>query len=50
MIQISRKTGLLALAAAAALGLPLMAAPAEAAGEAVKPIQSEWSFEGVFGV
>tara|TARA_R110000824_G_scaffold401491_1_gene612392 strand:- start:4060 stop:4863 length:804 start_codon:yes stop_codon:yes gene_type:complete len=50
MIQISRKTGLLALAAAAALGLPLMAAPAEAATDSVKPIQSEWSFEGVFGV
>lgn len=50
MIDISRKTGLLALAAAAAIGLPLLATPAGAAGDAVKPIQLDWSFEGVFGV
>ncbi|MDP2122976.1 MAG: cytochrome c1 [Parvibaculum sp.] len=49
MIQFSRKTGFLALAAAAAIGLPLLAQPASAAGDAVKPIQSEWSFQGVFG-
>jgi cytochrome c1 len=50
MIEISRKTGLLALAAAVVIGLPLAAQPAAAAEGEVELKHADWSFDGVFGV